>query len=1388
MSAKKSLKNFTRQIKMKKRGKKIEVFHEVEEEEEEEEEEEVEEEEEEEENGEEEEGNEEKCPYEVILGIRQNNNSPPEYFVKLKNEPYYKSIWVTSSKLLQFKQSTVLYNRVSRNGTTLPSEPPFYDPSYDVIDKIVTKESDGYFVKWMNLEYEDCSWETKVEKSVINRYKRKQKENFPVTNSDVTLEPSADFEPQTKYFVGNNELKYHQLACLNLLIANYLDQKNSNIVNQLNMDLRLSVAGFLQYSYIVCAEPGPYLIITTPENVRIWYNKVREIEKMTAVEFIGSTDSRKIFLKKDFLDEENNHLKFHILVTSTELLQEENQTLSEIKWKVLIFENSHRLSVSKYLKFVQNIQYGHQISVINNTAIHLIPDLQKTAEFFLANKAIMNSKEIDSAEEFKALLTVNTQKRAKGSFLSILNDINTQYIDCPLNDIQKSIVKKYILANIENLQHKKSFSLCQLIFRICNHPFLIYKEEYFLNNIDFLEASTKLNVISVLIDDALLKTQKIMIVSHFSLMLDLVEDVINIKKAQFSRVTNHSHEIDNPNAEIHLYNPDFCSISSNIIELVDIVIIVDGFPSSFINVLKENRSSKVDVIFFLQCKDCSEIELSELCRLKEWDAMYDIENKAEMLCRLAAIHSFSDTDDISPQHLIANFQEDPFEANDNFFAADELNDCDFWTILSENISANANSSDIIKSESYSNHLREFNNCDDLNNDFPSSLETDKFNILGASETNITIDDLINNNSTKHNWTFRERDQLFRNLFRYGWNRWEDIIEASGLHLNSYLIINASRALVREIIRQSGSHSGHQLARYFVNATGGTDENLSEMDKKLCESNIFGESRFKQRTHKQGAALLKRIENLYFIYNFQSIPQLLNTSKRGFRGSVFPSDFWTDEHDLMLLKGTIIYGYGCYEYYYLNPNEKNLLSIFGYDADEVIEWKALNERVTSLGEGLKRVKQKLDEANLSNAQKESSNTKSTKGKQAQLQKSGDSYKRNSDLEQFLNKEEYNLLTKYLIRMGIIQNEETGEIDYSSILQDSGIGPKDELMFKQYLDDFLNRCELPTDIGGVPAKISTTVLTHIDQMRQLKELMKDLDDEKGIKFISQAPKWRATPEGWTPEHEYKFLKEVLSRGFGSNLEILSDPFFAKLYPSDKPPAFPVRNSSVARRVGVLMDYKKKVKNNLEKDNFENNSCDSDNENNNDDEAENNDSGEVIKYDDEIGHFITYSQLTSGNFEYPIRITPTITIWSIGEIVYDRPGFSNERYVYPSGYKVTRYFNSITSTTKKVKWVCEIKDTNEPQPQFSIWMESHPNNKFIGNTPTSPWTQAMKKQAKVTRGKVSAISGPDAFLLNNPVITYLINNLPNIDKLPNYKLKNPGNLKKYISEHSVPPNENS
>ncbi|XP_054448647.1 transforming growth factor beta regulator 1 [Pteronotus mesoamericanus] len=141
-------------------------------------------------------------------------------------------------------------------------------------------------------------------------------------------------------------------------------------------------------------------------------------------------------------------------------------------------------------------------------------------------------------------------------------------------------------------------------------------------------------------------------------------------------------------------------------------------------------------------------------------------------------------------------------------------------------------------------------------------------------------------------------------------------------------------------------------------------------------------------------------------------------------------------------------------------------------------------------------------------------------------------------------------------------------------------------------------------------------------------------------------------------------------------------------------------------------------------------------------------------------------SGRPVFPIGLGG-LTVYSLGEIITDRPGFHDESAIYPVGYCSTRVYASMKCPDQKCLYTCQIKDGGV-QPQFEIVPEDDPQNAIVSSS-ADACHEELLKAINATMGKpVSNLlpSGADFFGFSHPTIHNLIQSCPGARKCVNYQ----------------------
>jgi hypothetical protein len=151
------------------------------------------------------------------------------------------------------------------------------------------------------------------------------------------------------------------------------------------------------------------------------------------------------------------------------------------------------------------------------------------------------------------------------------------------------------------------------------------------------------------------------------------------------------------------------------------------------------------------------------------------------------------------------------------------------------------------------------------------------------------------------------------------------------------------------------------------------------------------------------------------------------------------------------------------------------------------------------------------------------------------------------------------------------------------------------------------------------------------------------------------------------------------------------------------------------------------------------------------------------------IEVEQDDKGNFNYPIKVSGSLTILNLGKIEHEREQYHTKNNLFPIGYKIQREAGSMYKRGKKASYICEILD-NGDKPLYRITCKEPPYEVIERTSSTACWlevTKRIKKLNHTIQGKVT-ISGPDRFGLCDNVVVQLLQKLPNARKCTKYKFK--------------------
>lgn len=122
-----------------------------------------------------------------------------------------------------------------------------------------------------------------------------------------------------------------------------------------------------------------------------------------------------------------------------------------------------------------------------------------------------------------------------------------------------------------------------------------------------------------------------------------------------------------------------------------------------------------------------------------------------------------------------------------------------------------------------------------------------------------------------------------------------------------------------------------------------------------------------------------------------------------------------------------------------------------------------------------------------------------------------------------------------------------------------------------------------------------------------------------------------------------------------------------------------------------------------------------------------------------------------------------------------FHNREYIYPVGFKTSRFYWSYRTLYKRCRYVCSIHD-NQGSPEFQIKVveTGQEDIQYKDSSPAGVWVnilaplEKMRREADLVKMFPSLMGPEDLFGLSEPNIVKVLESLPGSDLLQNYNFK--------------------
>ncbi|XDV51511.1 hypothetical protein PO909_020374 [Leuciscus waleckii] len=482
-------------------------------------------------------------------------------------------------------------------------------PEWMIIHRIHNHsfDKDGdvhYLIKWRDLPYDQCTWETDDfivpdydsfkqaywdhRNQVLGesyhpllfrkgkRLKEEGKRREPPPDTPV-VDPTIKFEQQTWYIDDTGgTLHPYQLEGLNWLRFSWAQGTDTILADEMGLGKTVQTIVFLYSLYKEGHSKGPFLVSAPLSTIINWE---REFEMWApdfyVVTYTGDKDSRAVIRENEFTFEDSavksgrkvfrmkkdTPIKFHVLLTSYELITIDQAILGSITWACLVVDEAHRLknNQSKFFRILNGYKIYYKLLLTgtplqNNLEelFHLLnfltPERFNNLEGFLEEFADI-SKE-DQIKKLHDLLGPHMLRRLKADVFKNMPAKTELIVRVELSPMQKKYYKFILTRNFEALNSKgggNQVSLLNIMMdlkKCCNHPYLFpvaAVEAPVLPNGSYdgnllVKSSGKLTLLQKMLKKLKDEGHRVLIFSQMTKMLDLLEDFLEFEGYKYERI------------------------------------------------------------------------------------------------------------------------------------------------------------------------------------------------------------------------------------------------------------------------------------------------------------------------------------------------------------------------------------------------------------------------------------------------------------------------------------------------------------------------------------------------------------------------------------------------------------------------------------------------------------------------------------------------------------------------------------------------------------------------------------------------------------------------------------------------------------------------------------
>ncbi|ELP89787.1 CHD3-type chromatin-remodeling factor PICKLE, putative [Entamoeba invadens IP1] len=507
------------------------------------------------------------------IGLKElatfNFEKEAEFEVKWGDMSYRHNTWVTLEtskdmkgylKLKNYIKTIRLNGEMYANSTAeeieaynieLESQQALVE-SYKRVERIVSvylDEGKTYFVKWVGLQYGECSWESEgdltlpEDKEAIRQFYEREQE---------TLTKKAEKLKRRfiKYVDDENaklKLRDYQIEGVNWLT--YAFSKNVNVIlaDEMGLGKTIQTITFLRHLYDKCNYVGPHLVVVPLSTINNWAKEFAKwAPRMNCIVYTGDGESRAI-IRKTEMESTSKKPKFNVLLTTFELVIKDQGLLNLYHWGYLAVDEAHRLknAEGQLYEALLNLHTECKLLITGTPLQNTLKELWSLLHFlhpeqFPNFEDFEKTHKVNAAEElqkFHSELKPYILRRMKKEVEKSLPPKKERILRVGLSGLQKQYYRWIITKNESALKKavkQQKMSLMNIMIelkKLCNHPLLI-NQSISYDEQGLIESCGKMVLLDKLLVELKKDGHRVLIFSQMVRMLDILAEYM--KKRGFS--------------------------------------------------------------------------------------------------------------------------------------------------------------------------------------------------------------------------------------------------------------------------------------------------------------------------------------------------------------------------------------------------------------------------------------------------------------------------------------------------------------------------------------------------------------------------------------------------------------------------------------------------------------------------------------------------------------------------------------------------------------------------------------------------------------------------------------------------------------------------------------